>query len=112
MRILIVGSGSLARGICYSLAVGARRRMDVTVLARSSARAGEICWIANVRANLTGTSAGFEPAAAPEMTEQAIAGILSERRPFIVVNCASLQSPWEGTRSPSSWTALLQTAGF
>lgn len=112
MRILIVGSGSLARGICYSLAIGARCRMGVTVLARSSARVSEICWIANVRAAVTGTPVRFESAAAPEITQLAIAEVLSAHRPFIVVNCASLQSPWEGTRSPSSWTALLRTAGF
>jgi hypothetical protein len=112
MRILIVGSGSLARGICYSLAIGARHRMDVTVLARSSARVSEICWIANVRATVTGTPVRFESAAAPEMTQPAIAEVLSAHRPSVVVNCASLQSPWEGTRSPSSWTALLRTAGF
>jgi hypothetical protein len=86
--------------------------MHTVVLARSPGRVSEICWIANVRAAVNGSPARFEPAAAPTLTESAIAEVLSRHHPSVVVCCASLQSPWEGTRSPSCWTGLLRAAGF
>lgn len=110
--LLVIGSGSLARGICCSFAVCGTEPAHVVVFARSAQQTHEICYIANARAALTGRPAKFTPERRDITSAGSIAEVISARQPRVIVNCASLQSPWEGARSPSGWTAFLQEAGF
>jgi hypothetical protein len=109
--ILIIGSGSLARAISYSLAVLLSRPHRVIVCARSRDQLNEIIYVsrakaASVQSPVTFDSVEFE-------TESGDAGkLLSSIQPDVVVNCASYYSPWEGIHQPSSWTQLLRSAGF
>lgn len=111
--IAVVGGGSLARALCYSLAVAAVPPPgSVTVLARAGRAAREIACVANARAAASGSPTRFASAAVDAADESALTGILLRVRPRVVVNCASVQSPWEADRTPSAWTGLLSAGGF
>ena len=111
-NVVIVGSGSLAKSICYSAAAVVAAPAAVTVVARSDVKATEICYVANARAARNGAAVRFRPLAADLGSPQAIGEILAETRPAVLLGCASYQSPWERLHAPSAWTALVQGAGF
>ncbi|MGW7531352.1 hypothetical protein [Amycolatopsis sp. NPDC054798] len=104
-RVVVAGSGSLARGVCFSLAL-AKIPAVVHVLARRPAMAREVADLAEMRARLNGSPVRFE-AALSDIPEA-----LARIRPRVVLNCASHQSPWERMTSPSKWTDLLRHGGF
>lgn len=110
--LLVIGSGSLARSVCYAIAVTRLAPTSVTVVARSADKAHNICHVANVRAAVSGHPIRFRPEPAHRATEDELAAILLQHRPRVIVNCASMQSPWEAARWPSGWTALIRSAGF
>ncbi|MEU1387852.1 MULTISPECIES: hypothetical protein [unclassified Nonomuraea] len=110
--IVILGSGSLARSICYSLATLCATKCVVTVVSTTPQNSAEVCYVADVRAASSGTPVRFRALSVDRYTTESISAILRQSRPRIVLNCASYQSPWEKTRSPSAWTALTGRAGF
>lgn len=110
--ILIVGVGSLTRAICSSLATTATERCTVTLLSGTPRNAAEVCYVANTRAALSGTGVVFRALPAPEYSAEVFRAVLARVRPTVVLNCASHQSPWEGTRAPSAWSDLVARAGF
>lgn len=110
--IVILGSGSLARSICYSLAAVCSAESVVTVVSRTSSSSAEVCYVANVRAALSSTPVRFRALSLQRYSAESIYSILRQARPWIVLNCASYQSPWERTYSPSAWTTLMSRAGF
>ncbi|MFH8775290.1 hypothetical protein [Streptomyces sp. NPDC017958] len=111
--IAVVGGGSLARAICYSLAVAAVPSPGtVTVLARSARAAHEIACIAGARAAVSGSPTRFTAEPVDAADEEALTAVLARTRPRVVLNCASVQSPWETTRAASAWTDLLSAGGF
>jgi hypothetical protein len=110
--LVIVGSGSLARSLCCSLATVAAPGTRVAVLARSAQRAGEVAYLSHTRASASGTDVSFTARAVDIKTTATVARVLDELRPSVLVNCASVQSPWERTQSPSEWTSLLSRGGF
>lgn len=110
--LAIVGSGSLARAVCYSLAVVTARPLEVTAVARSAAKAEEIAFVAGTRASLSGRPVSFHPLAADLHSHDELAGVFARVRPAGVLLCASTQSPWEAAVAPSAWTDLLARAGF
>ena len=84
------------------------RAVTVTVVSRTASNAAEVCYVANVRPALSTRRARFRPLTA----ERCSAATLGPVSPRIVLNCASHQSPWEGTHTLSAWTALLCRRGF
>lgn len=110
--IVILGSGSLARSICYSLAAVCAEECVVTVVSTTPSSSAEVCYVADVRAALSGTPVRFRALSVDRYAAESISSILRQVRPRIVLNCASHQSPWEKTRAPSAWTALMNRAGF
>ncbi len=50
LDIAVIGSGSLARALCYSMATVLEGPVSVLVAARSYARSTELCFVAGVRA--------------------------------------------------------------
>ncbi|MEU6512000.1 hypothetical protein [Streptomyces sp. NPDC046942] len=111
--IAVVGAGSLARSICYSLAVAADPPpCTVTVLARNETAAQEIACIANARAAASSRATRFRATALEASDRDQTAWLLQRIAPRVVVNCASVQSPWEAVHAPSAWTRLLAEAGF
>ncbi|MEV0001797.1 potassium transporter TrkA [Micromonospora sp. NPDC050980] len=111
-RLVVLGSGLLARALCHSLAVVVDRPVTVTVLARDVARAAEVADVSAVRAALGGNPVRFAAEALDVADEAALAAVLHRLDPAWVVQCASYQSPWERLTAPSEWTRLLTAAGF
>lgn len=109
--ILIIGSGSLARAISYSLALLMSRPHRVIVCARSRKQLDEIIYVARAKAASAQSPVKFDSVEFD--AESGDAGrLLSSLQPDVVVNCASYYSPWEWIHQPSSWTQLLRSAGF
>ncbi|MFL6129163.1 MAG: hypothetical protein ACJ73E_08850 [Mycobacteriales bacterium] len=108
---MVVGSGSLARSVCFSLAMTSTAPLAVTVLARSAARAAEVGYVAGTAARLTGRPVTVA-AAAVDLRSGELADALAELGPAAVLVLASAHSPWERRTRPSAWTELLDRAGF
>ncbi|MFF3786221.1 hypothetical protein [Streptomyces sp. NPDC001933] len=112
--VAVIGTGGLARAVCYALAAGTRP-VRVLVLGRDPVKTAEICWISGARAIGAGDSpppVTFRPVTVDPAAAGALAEALAEARPTAVLVAASLQSPWERISAPSAWTALIQRAGF
>ena len=109
-HVAVVGSGALARSICYSLAgFGPGRAaapVRVTVLSRGDG-AREVARLGGLRAAVSGAGVTF---AAETLRDPADA--LARLRPGVLVCCTSAQSPYEKVTAPSAWTSLIARAGF
>jgi hypothetical protein len=108
--LVVIGTGSLAHATCDALATVSPEPLDVVVVGRTRGKADGVCYLSGTRAALDGTRVTFQPAVAG--TDDHLAGILAETRPAGVYVCASHQSPWERSATPSAWTDLLARAGF
>src|SRR4030088_348730 len=64
--LILVGTGSLARGIAYALSQVAAHSLRIAVIGRSTAKVSRMVHIANARAASFGTSAAFSPFAISE----------------------------------------------
>lgn len=112
--LVVFGTGSLAHATCDALATVSPEPMDVIVVGRGREKAAAVCYLAGIRAALSGTGVTFRPAVAgieAELTD-VLAAVLADARPEGVYVCASHQSPWERVTAPSAWTDLLAHAGF
>jgi hypothetical protein len=110
-RIVVVGSGSLAHSICYSLAVVLKEKYRVSICARSREKCDEIRYVATAKAVLFGSPVVFDSFRFDAQTDDA--GELIDRlKPDLLLSCTSYHSPWEGRSQPSCWTELLARAGF
>ena len=109
--LVLIGTGSLARSICYSLADTARGG-QVTILGRDPSTVREIAIVAGARARANGTSWIFEGistdiANGPMLTER-----LAATQPRIILQAASLQSFWETESGTSAWAKMLREGGY
>jgi hypothetical protein len=109
--ILIVGSGSLARAMSYSLALLLSRPVRVIVCARSRKQLNDILYVSRAKAASIKSPVIFDAVEFEAESDDA-ARLLSSIQPDVVVNCASYYSPWDSIHQPSSWTQLLRSAGF
>jgi hypothetical protein len=109
--ILIIGSGSLARAISYSLALLMSQPHRVIVCARSRDQLDEIIYVSRAKAASAQLPVNFDSVEFDTESGDACR-LLSSLQPDIVVNCASYYSPWEWIHQPSAWTHLLRSAGF
>lgn len=110
--VIIVGSGSLAQGIVYTLSQVATDSLRVAIVGRSAAKVSRITFIANARAASFGTSADFLPLAIPEFNALAFSRLFRSLKPKVILLAASLQSPWESSLGHNAWTKLIATSGF
>jgi hypothetical protein len=111
-RVVVVGSGSFARSVCYSIATEFSGPAKVIILARDAVKAAEVAFVAAARAAVSARPVEFDHRVA-DLTDRAeLAAELEESAPDLLVQCASYQSPWERVGAPSAWTELLRTAGF
>ncbi|WP_433260482.1 hypothetical protein ACQPZF_24250 [Actinosynnema sp. CS-041913] len=104
-KIAVVGTGDLARAVCYSLAAVATTSVEVVVIGRSAGKTEQLCYIANARA-ASGGRAGVAFTPFVGDVERPVADVDG------ALVCASSQSPWERLTAPSAWTALVGRAGF
>ncbi|GLY70300.1 hypothetical protein Atai01_69190 [Amycolatopsis taiwanensis] len=108
-RIVVTGSGSLARSVCYSLATELTTPATVSILARAGGKAAELAFVASVRARVSERAVVFYGRGVDFAD---LDGVLGELAPDLVVHCVSHQSPWERGTAPSAWTELLRMTGF
>ncbi|GGN44838.1 potassium transporter TrkA [Streptomyces fuscichromogenes] len=111
-RLVIVGSGSLARAVCYSLSGLIDVQAEVLVIARDGRQAAEISQVSNVRAAVLRSPVRFTHAAVDFGRDDDLTEVLAANPPTGLLLCASLQSPWEFRSAPSAWSDLLKQAGF
>jgi hypothetical protein len=109
--VVLLGSGALARSVCYSLAVSAIP-MTLTVAARNGSKAAEIAYVGNVRAALSGSPVRCRSVPSALSSPLELSRVLAATMPDIVLLAASYHSPCERLTNPSPWTALLDRAGF
>ncbi len=109
---VVLGSGSLARVVCYSLAASSARPIRVAVVGRKTATVEEICQVSRARAAIGESTAAFRAVTVPTWRPEELASVLARFVPDAVLLCASTQSPWEGVERPSAWTRFVARAGF
>src|SRR2546430_2404538 len=109
--VVLLGSGALARSVCYSLAVSAIP-MTVTVAARDGAKAAELAYVGNARAALSGSPVRCRSVPSRLANPLELSRVLAATRPDIVLLAASRHSPGEPVRAGSTWSRLLERAGF
>ena len=109
--VLIVGSGSLARAISYSLALLLSRPHRVIVCGRSRKHLNDIIYVSRAKAASVQSPVKFDSVEFEAESDDAGTMLLSFQ-PDVIVNCVSHYSPWEGIHQPSLWTQLLRSAGF
>jgi hypothetical protein len=109
--VVLLGSGALARSVCYSLAVSGTP-MIVTVAARDGVKAAEIAYVGNVRAALSGSPVRCRAVPSQLADPLELSRVLAATMPNIVLLAASFHSPCERLTNPSAWTSLLDRTGF
>jgi hypothetical protein len=112
VEILVIGTGSIARGIAYGLSITPGASLRVAIIGRSYDKAGEIALIANARAAALGTAAAFHAVRTSQFKTAAFSGVFRSLKPKVVVLAASIQSPWEMTQAENAWTRLVARGGF
>lgn len=110
-NILIVGSGSLARAISYSLALLMDRPHRVLLCARSREQLNEIIYVSRAQAASVQSPVKFDSVEFDAGSGDA-GRLLSSLQPDVIVNCASYYFPWDWIHRPSAWTRLLRSAGL
>lgn len=110
--LLIVGTGYFAEIILNDIATTARLPVRVVVGGRNVERLRWLCLAANSRSALYGTEAVFESVVLDMDSVDSLADGLSGWAPSVVVQSASLQSPWAVEGRGSEWSALVNDAGF
>lgn len=114
-NIVLIGTGSLARAFCYSIANAkflVKKRIKVVIVGRDIEKVKKISVIANSRAAITSTDILFIPKEASFDSEASIENIITKFTPKIVLQMASLQSPWEFNNQKSTWVSLINNSGF
>ncbi|GAB3489858.1 potassium transporter TrkA [Amycolatopsis cihanbeyliensis] len=110
--LVVLGTGSLANATCEALATIADEPAEVHVIGRAPHRVKQLSYLAGTRAQLAGRPVAFHPVPTGTEPLDNLGELLGDLRPDGVFVCASRQSPWERTTSPSAWTELLERAGF
>lgn len=100
--VVIIGSGSLARGIVYALSQVATGSLRIAVIGRSAAKVARIVLIANARTASIGTPATFFPFGIREFNALAFSQVLRSLKPKVILLAASLQSPWESSQAQNT----------
>jgi hypothetical protein len=109
--VVLLGSGALARSVCYSLAVSAIP-MTVTVAARDGDKAAEVAYVGNARAALSGAPVRCRSVPSQLADRFELSRVLAATRPDIVLLAASCHSSDGPEDSGSPWARLLERAGF
>jgi hypothetical protein len=110
--ILIVGTGSLATGTVNALSQLSMGKIRVGIIGRSKAKASQLAQIANARSAIFKSPTRFEAPEISQFKAVAFSRIVRSLKPKVILQAASLQSPWEAGQGENGWTKLVATAGF
>lgn len=109
--LVLIGTGSLARSICYALA-DTPRGGQVTILGRDAGAVREIAIVASARAQAIGNPWIFEGITTDVANGPMLAERLAAAQPRIILQAASLQSFWETETGTSAWAATMREGGY
>ena len=110
--IMITGSGSLAQAVLFALsAADAGRDLRLAISGRNTSRLAWLSLAANGR-SVSYRRRNFTTAVALDWsTPESLAATLAETRPRLVVQTASMQSPW--TLAPTNaWARMIVAGGY
>ncbi|MGW0735553.1 hypothetical protein [Streptomyces sp. NPDC002851] len=113
--VVVIGSGSLAQSVLYSLADtdSGGGPTAVHLIARSLGRLSTMAHVASCRAALRGTSMRCTPHQMnADRPGDSVAALVGQVGADIVLNCSSTHSPAEARVRPSAWTDLVRAGGI
>jgi hypothetical protein len=111
-EIVVIGTGSIARGIIYGLSHVPGISLRVAIIGRSRTKASEIALLSNARAAIVGTSVTCEPFVIFQFKAAAFSKLFLSLKPKVILLAASIQSPWEISQRENAWTRLVAQGGF
>jgi hypothetical protein len=106
--LLIVGGGSLSTELLYALSLHREHGLTCAIACRDAEKAAWLAFSANARARVAGCEVRFAPFRVV-WDEPGLDALLASARPRLVVQLASLQSPWS---IRGRWQRMIQTHGF
>ncbi len=110
--ILVIGAGSVSRVFCYAVALAFKESLKVCVIGRAKSSVDEVVTIANARSATFFSKVTFTGDSIDWHSENDLADKLATYSPRLILQTASLQSPWEFTTSKSAWCSLIKRGGF
>lgn len=110
MKVLIFGSGSLAKVACHTLSAACAAQLEICLAARSLAKVNDIVLASRVRAKLSNSQATFQ-GYETHWEEAELEHLLGTVRPDLVLHVASEVSPWD-LKAGSRWAELICRGGF
>lgn len=110
--ILIVGTGYYAEIMVGDLAAVARAPLSITIGGRNPDRLRWLKTAASARAAIYGSPLTVDTVLIDQTSAAGVADVLRSVRPRVVVQSASLQSPWKVDRLDSPWSRLVAEGGF
>ena len=110
--ILIIGTGYFAEIMVCDLAATAPADTTVVIAGRNVERLKWLCTASNARAAIFGRPVQFLTDTFDLRSVDSVAEGLRRWSPSVVVQSASLQSPWSVDRPDSGWSRLVNAAGF
>jgi hypothetical protein len=110
--ILVIGTGYFAEIMICDIAVHAKRPVRVVIGGRNKERLSWLKEAGNARAANFGTEATFDTVILDSSTAETIGEGIASVSPAVVVQSASMQSPWKVDRMDSAWSKLVADAGF
>lgn len=110
--ILISGTGYFAEIILADIAATARTPLKVAIGGRNPRRMKWLEDACRSRTMIFGTRVSFETLPLDMSSPEALVEPLSRLKPKVVVQSASMQSPWRVDNGESPWSDLVAAAGF
>ena len=110
--ILVIGTGSLSRVFCYAIALTFSESLKVCVIGRAKSSVAQVVTIANARSAAFLSKVTFTGDSIDWNSENDLSDKLATYSPRLILQTASLQSPWEFTGSESAWCSLIKRGGF
>lgn len=106
--VLITGAGNLAQEIVWALSLRSGLELNCAIASRDEQKAARICLLANARAQVSGSGVRFTPYVI-RWDEPALRELMEKTRPRLVIQMASLQSPWH---IKPNWKEVTGAYGF
>lgn len=110
--VLITGTGMFGGRIALDIAATARAPVKVVIAGRNTDRLDWLVTAGNARAAMFGTPARFRARRIDLLEDGASETLLSELRPGLVVQAASIQTSSVIAQTGNRWTALVAEGGL
>jgi hypothetical protein len=110
--ILFSGTGYFTEIMLGDIAVAAQTPLRVVVGGRNPARLKWLVDASLARAAIYGTQVTFDSVQLDSTSAETLKEPLKALKPKVVVQSASMQSPWKVDNGASKWSDLVASAGF